>query len=62
MHVSDNGRYLVDDEGTPYHVRKAAYTCMLSGALGHTYGCRDVQAFYVPSDEPPRYDVDTWWK
>jgi hypothetical protein len=46
----------------PYHVRKAAYTCMLSGALGHTYGCRDVWSFYVPSEHKPGLDVDTWWK
>lgn len=47
---------------TPYHVRKAAYSCMFSGAMGHTYGCRDVWSFYVPSDEKPDIDVDTWWK
>ena len=47
---------------TPYHVRKAAYSCVFSGAMGHTYGCRDVWSFYVPSDEKPDIDVDTWWK
>ena len=47
---------------TPHQVRKAAYNAMLSGAMGHTYGCRDVWFFYVPADEPPRKDVKTHWK
>ena len=44
------------------HVRQAAYYAMLCGALGHTYGCRDVWSFYVPSDRPPTRGVDTHWK
>jgi hypothetical protein len=46
----------------PYHVRQAAYTCMLSGAMGHTYGCRDVWSFFDPAGAHPGLDVNTWWK
>ncbi|MBN1672104.1 MAG: glycoside hydrolase family 140 protein [Kiritimatiellae bacterium] len=46
----------------PRHVRQAAYNAMLSGALGHTYGCRDVWSFHVPGDEEPKRDVDTHWQ
>jgi hypothetical protein len=45
-----------------HHVRQAAYYAMLCGALGHTYGCRDVWSFYVPSDRPPTRCVDTHWQ
>ena len=44
------------------HVRQAAYYAMLCGALGHTYGSRDVWSFYVPSDAPPTRCVDMHWK
>jgi hypothetical protein len=47
---------------TPKRVRQAAYYAMLCGALGHTYGCRDAWSFYVPSEQPPWRDVDTYWK
>jgi len=47
---------------TARHVRQAAYNAMLSGALGHTYGCRDVWSFHVPGDEEPSRDVDTHWR
>lgn len=47
---------------TPHQVRKTAYNAMLSGAMGHTYGCRDVWYFFVPSDESPAKDVKTRWK
>jgi hypothetical protein len=47
---------------TAYHVRQAAYYAMLCGAAGHTYGCRDVWSFYVPSDAPPTRCVDTDWR
>ncbi|HVG96433.1 MAG TPA: glycoside hydrolase family 140 protein [Chloroflexota bacterium] len=47
---------------TPQRVRQAAYYAMLCGALGHTYGCRDVWCFYVPSDRPPDRDVDLHWR
>ena len=43
------------------HVRQAAYYAMLCGALGHTYGCRDVWSFYVPSEAPPTRGVDMHW-
>jgi hypothetical protein len=43
-------------------VRQAAYYAMLCGAAGHTYGCRDVWSFYVPSPEPPTRCVDTDWR
>lgn len=45
-----------------HQVRKAAFNAMLSGALGHTYGCRDVWYFYEPSAVPPKKDVKTHWK
>jgi hypothetical protein len=45
-----------------HHVRQAAYYAILCGALGHTYGCRDVWSFYVPSDRPPTRCVDTHWQ
>jgi hypothetical protein len=45
-----------------HHVRQSAYYAMLCGALGHTYGCRDVWSFYVPSDRPPTRAVDMHWK
>ncbi len=48
-------------KATAYHVRQAAYYAMLCGALGHTYGCRDVWSFYVPSEHPPTRCVDTYW-
>lgn len=44
------------------HVRQSAYYAMLCGALGHTYGCRDVWSFYVPSDRPPTRCVDLHWQ
>jgi len=47
---------------TAHQVRKGAYNCMLSGAMGHTYGCRDAWSFYVPSDTPPSRDVELHWK
>ena len=47
---------------TPKRVRQAAYYAMLCGAMGHTYGCRDAWSFYVPSDQPPGRDIDTYWK
>jgi hypothetical protein len=43
-------------------VRKAAYNAVLSGAFGHTYGCRDVWYFYEPTDAPARKDVKTHWR
>jgi hypothetical protein len=45
-----------------HQVRKAAYNAMLSGAAGHTYGCRDVWFFHVPTGEPARKDVKTHWR
>ncbi|HEV2126373.1 MAG TPA: glycoside hydrolase family 140 protein [Chloroflexota bacterium] len=45
-----------------HHVRQAAHYAMLCGALGHTYGSRDVWSFYVPSDQPPTRGVDMHWK
>jgi hypothetical protein len=47
---------------TPQRVRQAAYYAILCGALGHTYGCRDVWSFHIPSDRPAGRDVDTHWK
>jgi hypothetical protein len=47
---------------TAHQVRKAAYNAMLSGAMGHTYGCRDVWFFYVPSGDEPNKDVKTRWQ
>ncbi len=47
---------------TAYHVRQAAYYAMLCGAAGHTYGCRDVWSFYVPSERPPTRCVDMPWR
>ena len=47
---------------TAYHVRQAAYYAMLCGAAGHTYGCRDVWSFYVPSERPPTRCVDMHWR
>jgi hypothetical protein len=47
---------------TAYHVRQAAYYAALCGAAGHTYGCRDVWSFYVPSERPPTRCVDTDWR
>jgi len=47
---------------TAHQVRKSAYNAMFSGALGHTYGCRDVWYFYEPSDQPPPKDLKTHWK
>lgn len=48
---------------TAHQVRKCAYNAMLSGALGHTYGCRDVWSLYVPRDGvAPSRDVDTHWR
>lgn len=47
---------------TPRRVRQAAYYAMLCGAMGHTYGCRDAWSFYVPCDQPPPIDIDTYWK
>jgi hypothetical protein len=48
---------------TAHQVRKSAYNAMLSGAMGHTYGCRDVWYFYDPlRDQPPPKDLKTYWK
>jgi hypothetical protein len=43
-------------------VRQAAYGGCLSGAMGHTYGCRDVWNFHVPDGTTPTRDVDTHWR
>lgn len=45
-----------------HQVRKAAYNAILSGAAGHTYGCRDVWSFYTPDDDVPARDVKSHWK
>ena len=47
---------------TAHQVRKAAYNSVLSGAMGHTYGCRDVWSYYVPSDAAPTRDVCLHWE
>jgi hypothetical protein len=47
---------------TAHQVRKAAYNAMLSGAMGHTYGCRDVWFFHVPWGQEPTKDVKTHWR
>lgn len=48
---------------TPHQVRKAAYNAVLAGALGHTYGCRDVWDCYVPGVVRPTVrDTDTDWR
>jgi hypothetical protein len=47
---------------TPKRVRQAAYYALLCGALGHTYGCRDVWYFYVPTERPPARDFEMHWK
>jgi hypothetical protein len=47
---------------TPRRVRQAAYYAFLCGAMGHTYGCRDVWPFHVPSDRPVDRDSDTHWR
>jgi hypothetical protein len=47
---------------TPQRVRQAAYYALLCGALGHTYGCRDVWSFYVPSARTRDRDVDIYWR
>ena len=47
---------------TASRVRQAAYYALLCGALGHTYGCRDVWSFRVPSAHAPSRDVDTYWR
>lgn len=45
-----------------HQVRKAAYNAVLSGAMGHTYGCRDVWSYYVPSEAASTRDVSLHWK
>lgn len=45
-----------------HDVRKAAYECMLSGAMGHAYGCRDVWRFYDPAHGPSPIDVTVHWR
>jgi hypothetical protein len=45
-----------------YQVRQSAHYAMLCGALGHSYGCRDVWSFHVPSDRTPTRNVDTHWR
>jgi hypothetical protein len=47
---------------TARRVRQAAYCAFLCGAMGHTYGCRDVWSFHVPSDRPVNRDSDTHWR
>jgi len=47
---------------TPHQVRKAAYNAMLSGAMGHTYGCRDVFTFYQPEKGRLLRDTGIHWK
>lgn len=45
-----------------HQVRKAAYNAMLSGAAGHTYGCRCVWNFYRPQEGPKTRDTDLDWR
>lgn len=47
---------------TAHQVRKAAYNSVLSGAMGHTYGCRDVWSYYDPSKGGPTRDVTLPWR
>jgi hypothetical protein len=47
---------------TAHDVRRAAYECMLSGAMGHAYGCRDVWRFYDPAAGPSPIDITVHWK
>ena len=47
---------------TAHQVRKAAYNALLSGAMGHTYGSRDIFCYYVPTDIKPLRDVSVFWK
>jgi len=44
-----------------HQVRKAAYNAVLSGALGHTYGCSEVYRFWRPGDGGP-WGPDTPWQ
>ena len=44
-----------------HQVRKAMYNSMLSGAAGHTYGCRCVWNFYISGEEKTR-DTDMDWR
>ncbi len=44
-----------------HDVRKAAYNAVLSGALGHTYGCNGVFQFYKPGEES-RWPPGIEWK
>lgn len=44
-----------------HQVRKAMYNAMLSGAAGHTYGCRCVWNFYQEGAEKTR-DTDMDWR
>lgn len=44
-----------------HQVRKAMYNAMLSGAAGHTYGCRCVWNFYHEG-EPKTRDTDLDWR
>lgn len=44
-----------------HQVRKAMYNAMLSGAAGHTYGCRCVWNFYREGTVPTR-DTDLDWR
>ncbi|HJN16133.1 MAG TPA: glycoside hydrolase family 140 protein, partial [Armatimonadota bacterium] len=44
-----------------HQVRKAAYNAVLSGALGHTYGCREIYSFWRP-DQEAGWGADTPWQ
>jgi len=45
-----------------HQVRKAAYNAVLSGALGHTYGCSEVYRFWQPGDPESVWGADTPWQ
>jgi hypothetical protein len=49
---------------TSHQVRKGLYNAMISGACGHTYGCRDVWSFHDPDSPPPppSRDADLHWR
>ncbi|MFQ6130669.1 MAG: DUF4038 domain-containing protein [Armatimonadota bacterium] len=44
-----------------HQVRKAAYNAVLSGALGHTYGCSEVYRFWRPGDDG-RWGAEIPWQ
>ena len=58
LRVSDNGYFLVEEDGD---VRRYAYWSVFAGCFGFTYGHNIVMQFYQQSDPEPAFGAKIFW-